>query len=547
MKKRLVSLALAAIMVISMAACGNNQTTDVTKESEKESVVTSESTAVVESETTSAPAETTYPIVAEPVTITGAFIGGNFGSGERNVWTKLSELTGINIEWISIETDALPTYLAANKAPDIIIFNGTASSSILSDFGVGGGKFLNYLDYLDVMPNLTKAFEDYPITKAALTEMNGEAYAFPFFDKSATFNSARPLVREDILTENGLEIPKTVDDFYNCLKVLKENTGEAQWIPYFVDDESMWKPMVYAAFGTETNLNFDDDGTGKVVFNRTSEQMKRFLTFMNKLYEEELIHQEYLTLEYQSHSDLSKNTAFLDAGSQDRVKAEDAADGQFHIKGVAPLTSEYDNTQTLVGKMIGSAKLLVSAETEYPEEVCRMLDVAYATEDVEGSGLQGMSFSYGLEGENWTINETDKTWETIFPSDYSGNFNAYRNEFLIWANFGRADAIDGMVTSTPGNSRERQLAFVESVNPYMEDNYFPTKNLKFTEDEQYVMDNKLADIKSYWQEMEGKFITGVADIETEWDAYVAEFDKMGIADVLAVYQSSYDRWVAAMK
>ena len=42
--------------------------------------------------------------------------------------------------------------------------------------------------------------------------------------------------------------------------------------------------------------------------------------------------------------------------------------------------------------------------------------------------------------------------------------------------------------------------------------------------------------------MEGKFITGVADIETEWDTYCQTLDQMGINEVLEVYQASYDRW-----
>ena len=46
--------------------------------------------------------------------------------------------------------------------------------------------------------------------------------------------------------------------------------------------------------------------------------------------------------------------------------------------------------------------------------------------------------------------------------------------------------------------------------------------------------------------MEAEFISGAADIETKWAEYVATMDKMGIADVLKVYQAAYDRWNTAM-
>jgi len=42
--------------------------------------------------------------------------------------------------------------------------------------------------------------------------------------------------------------------------------------------------------------------------------------------------------------------------------------------------------------------------------------------------------------------------------------------------------------------------------------------------------------------MEGKFITGIADIETGWDEYCATLEKMGVQDVIEVYQAAYDRF-----
>jgi putative aldouronate transport system substrate-binding protein len=42
--------------------------------------------------------------------------------------------------------------------------------------------------------------------------------------------------------------------------------------------------------------------------------------------------------------------------------------------------------------------------------------------------------------------------------------------------------------------------------------------------------------------MRGKFITGVADVKTGWDEYVATIKKMDIEEVLKIYQTAYDRW-----
>ena len=103
-------------------------------------------------------------------------------------------------------------------------------------------------------------------------------------------------------------------------------------------------------------------------------------------------------------------------------------------------------------------------------------------------------------------------------------------------------ALDGYVTSTPGNSQARQFGFVENVIPYQSDLYFPATMLKFTDDEQFVLDSYLTDITTYCKQMEGRFITGVSDVEKDWDSYCATLETMGLQKVLEVYQAAYDRW-----
>lgn len=171
-----------------------------------------------------------------------------------------------------------------------------------------------------------------------------------------------------------------------------------------------------------------------------------------------------------------------------------------------------------------------------------MFDIMYATEEVvEGSGLLGQSFCYGIKGVDWDIDDNGTTYSLNAPASYDGSFNVYQFNELIWSNAGRCDALAGMVTSTPGNSQARQIGFTQNVQPYMSDLYFPVGMLTFSEDEQYVLDNHLTDIKTYYKEMEGKFITGVADIDAEWDAYCKTLDQMGVQDVIEVYQAAYDR------
>lgn len=66
--------------------------------------------------------------------------------------------------------------------------------------------------------------------------------------------------------------------------------------------------------------------------------------------------------------------------------------------------------------------------------------------------------------------------------------------------------------------------------------------MRFTPDEQSVIDARYTDINKYVNEMRGKFITSVENVKTGWDEYVATVKKMGIEEVLKSYQTAYDRW-----
>ena len=49
------------------------------------------------------------------------------------------------------------------------------------------------------------------------------------------------------------------------------------------------------------------------------------------------------------------------------------------------------------------------------------------------------------------------------------------------------------------------------------------------------------DIKTYVDQMEAKFVVGQEPL-TKWDDYVKMINKMGLDEMLKIYQDAYDRW-----
>ena len=57
---------------------------------------------------------------------------------------------------------------------------------------------------------------------------------------------------------------------------------------------------------------------------------------------------------------------------------------------------------------------------------------------------------------------------------------------------------------------------------------------------QEISDLRVA-IKEYVNQSTAKFITGAMDIDTEWDAYLNQLDKLGLERFLEMNQTVYDR------
>ena len=65
--------------------------------------------------------------------------------------------------------------------------------------------------------------------------------------------------------------------------------------------------------------------------------------------------------------------------------------------------------------------------------------------------------------------------------------------------------------------------------------------LIFNEEEDEIITNVGTPIVSYVEECWARFITGDMDLDNDWDEYLAELNRMGLAEYQAAVQSAYDR------
>ncbi len=79
----------------------------------------------------------------------------------------------------------------------------------------------------------------------------------------------------------------------------------------------------------------------------------------------------------------------------------------------------------------------------------------------------------------------------------------------------------------------------------VDDQYTLPAALTLDTDQSEEYSSLFNDINTMAEERVGKFITGEADIETEWDAFQEDLISMGIEDCISIYQEAYDNFMAS--
>lgn len=198
--KRLLAMALSVTMVAgSLTACGNTN----------EGKTTSDQVSSEEKETEE----------LEEITITMAANTITPDSEATSIHKYIKEKFKINLEITEYNSDAWDTQftlmMAGDELPDIVTnlgmqydeFNEYASE----------GYFLNWLDYVDEMPNFKEILEENPDYKQVMTATDGNIYGLSQLTTIRQNAPARIFIDERWLENVDMEVPTNVDELYDVL------------------------------------------------------------------------------------------------------------------------------------------------------------------------------------------------------------------------------------------------------------------------------------------------------------------------------------------
>lgn len=204
---------------------------------------------------------------------------------------EITKVTGYTVEYFTLPAEnadeKLNIELSSGTSYDIVKMTQSQYYRL-----VGQGALLPLDELLDKYGPDIKAGVMESTWEAA--KYNGQIYTFPMRKEYTKDVINSIAVREDILEEFNLSVPTTIDEFYDALKIIKQNKpglialtgpfGEGLASP----GTSNWKlsPTICSAFGIYNEWQEID---GQLVPMIKHPRMKECLEFMHQLYEEELI------------------------------------------------------------------------------------------------------------------------------------------------------------------------------------------------------------------------------------------------------------------
>ncbi len=461
------------------------------------------------------------------------------------VFEVMSEKFHINFEFDNPPIDnfdeKLNLVMMDEKLPDVIM--GMAPLNILEYADSGAIIPLN--QYIDQMPNLKAAIDARPGVEKALTYEDGNIYYMPMLDETVSGNMPY-VVRTDWLKKLNIESPVTISDWENYFKLVKETdlngNGVNDEIPFSSSEFPALRNFC-TAWGVVDNFYTDPDDGGAVHYGPIDDKYKEAVAWMADMWSKGYIDKELITMDSSMFSaKISQNLVGSYRGTLGGMLASFNASMPATIEGfrvdatvppVGPEGKYIHSTVDLVPRSIAAAT--ITADCENVDRVVEWLDYLYSEE-----GL--LLINMGIEGETYNMVNNEPIFtdyvlhnpDGLSPKQAMGTFTFMgSNGPSILMDYNKNQIDDASVVSAKENCI---IPFLEESNKYI----LPSA-LSFSNDDTKTINATMTEIKTFVEEYILKFVTGDEPM-ANWDAYVEQINKMGIQNVLDIYQNAVTVW-----
>lgn len=578
--KRMLALVLALVMVLSLAACNGDDTPDATEPSSDATGETQGSEPVAQ--------EFDPRTITEGVVLTIAVPDDDeVIDWNTNLTTlKIEEEFGVDLQFEAYASDSFGDKLnvmiqGGDALPDIIWGSGTKGLNSYVAKWSETGAILELSEYYanpDYAKYINLAIEHEGTNFVnTMKDADGNLWGMPkYYPNENDPTSRRLWINTEYAAALGYEeLPTTTEGFFELCKAfvaagdMNGNGLDDEVIftgksdvdePWF---EFLMSPFVYAH--DDKCLDVEN---GELRFAFMTEEWKDGLKYIKQFFDEGLLDTTILTQDTSAQDAIRRNTEMVylaDFYYYPQFTFEDPVEkmeARLKYDYVCCLEGPSGKMEAYYGDNLAYVGAMITTDCENPEAAFIVMDYMMSQE-------LGIMQRWGLEGEDWDWYDNvdnskfiDGTYKEMYLSmgGVTPDFISYTNS-VYWGtgtpqNKGYMLAGPGIQYSngsgypSAGGETEEQKVTAEFWDMYWNHcipdmlSYKPEERiitLPMTAEENEAVGEIYEITKDYYMLAAANFITGVWDIDEYWDTYIAEMEDMGIDDLLAVYQTAYDR------
>jgi len=441
---------------------------------------------------------------------------------------------------VAIDVQAVPSPDYKNKLK-IVLSSGTipdlvteVTQEIVLEFAQNG-VLLPLSDYMDKLPNLEKKIKEYEIEDELdnWRTKDGKLYVAPVMNEAALYNTA-PVIRVDLLKKYNLNVPETMDDLYNVLKVLKENDPSSYPMANLVRAETI-RNLSGAAWGIDPSYNgfVYDEAKQSYTYLYTSENYRQYVTFLNKLVSEKLADPELFTSSLDSWKQKLVTGKSVFTYTWISELAQLNADGKknvspdFELAPIPPIAGPGGKLAASTQRIPHGIVIPASAANKpYFNDLLAFVDYLYSD---EGNNI----VTWGQENDSYTVVDgkkqfTDKiTGATSIQRALWDSGASNQNYTMLYTYDWFTKVLDNpLVTSLTEEARAN--------------NWFPAivKVPKLTTDEKEEENMLLTTLKDSYAKAHDGFVFGRLASDADWDNYVKDMENKGVKKLIELYNNS---------
>ncbi len=479
----------------------------------------------------------------------------------RTIFKRLEEETNVHVDWNAIQSDQWADKISlemanVNTLPDFV-FTASFNDSDLLKYA-DQGVIINLEEYIDnYMPNLRAVFDKYPEYRAMCTDVNGHIWALPWIEQLGSEKTAiqtidnMSFINKKWLDFLGLEVPETTDDLEKVLIAFRDHASELQKefgiegsiIPMscIVNDGGQDPAIIINGFGEGIgdpdkgrHIAVNDDQ--KVVCSATQEGYKKGITWLHKLYEENLIDPEAFTQEWSTYVSKGKSGRYGVCFSWDVANIANLEDWvplpalTADVRNITPQNGSYTSG-------FDRGRCVVTAAAKEPALVCAWLDKMY-------DPFQSPQNNWGTYGENddfdiFELGENENG-EKMLKHAPLGDASPVevREAECVGGPLAVLDEYYGKYVTCPDDAQYRLDWIKDIYTPDMHTKYIYPNVFMTREDNEEISNIQADVVKSINAHKSDWIMNGFTD--ADWDAYLSELEGYKLDKMLEIYQKYYD-------